>query len=934
MTAAPLPAPRRKTHRSDRFFDLSLDLMCVVGFDGYFKQVNPTWTHLLGWEEAELVDHPAFNIVHPDDHATLQSARAVVRDGGDPGRIEIRYLHKNGSHRWIWWNVFPSPEEQVIYAIGRDITEQKRGEALDSGRKEILEMIAMGWPLKEILNALLIMLEQHSPDMKCSILLLDEDGEHLRHGAAPSLPVEYCRAMDGIAIGARAGSCGAAAFRREAVIVEDIARDPLWKDYRMLALPHGLRACWSTPVFDSSYRVLGTFAVYYNRVGTPLARHQQLIDIATQLAAIAITRHRDEMAVRRSEEKFTTLFRNAPVMMAISDMRDGTYVDANDYALRLAGFRREEVIGHSAAELGWLKPSDRQLLLDEIASHGRIRGLEMTFHDRNGRTLHGLVTGTQVVINGRPCLLTVTADITERKRTEIALRDREHYLDKIINNVGDPLFVKDERHRFVLANNAFCALFGLPRNKIIGELLDEQTPPEQREHFWRIDRQVLEDGRDNVCEEALTIRGGETRIISTRKTRYVDESGHRFVIGVIRDMTERKRLEEQLFQSQKMEAVGTLAGGIAHDFNNILAAIKGYTQLARDDISHLPVVQEYLDAVLKGARRAAELVKQITTFSRQQDTQQLPVSLPHIVNEAMVLLRATIPSTIEIRTACDDNAPAILADPTHMHQIIMNLCTNAWQAMKSAPGMIAIRVDAVHLNDAFVRLHPELTAGDHVRLSVTDNGCGMDAATQSRIFEPFFTTKAPGEGSGLGLSVVHGIVRAHHGSIVVKSMLGFGTTFELYFPALANGTVAKPAIETSGYDEVPAGNGERILLVDDEPALVEIGSTVLERYGYSVKAFSSSKDALAWALTAPDDFDLVISDLAMPGMPGLDFVEQLQRLRPDVPVIIISGYVDGPTQERIAAMGIRQVLLKPFNINSIVAAAHEVLTTRNASRNA
>ena len=279
--------------------------------------------------------------------------------------------------------------------------------------------------------------------------------------------------------------------------------------------------------------------------------HKHLVDIATQIAAIAITRHRYEMDLRRSEEKFTTLFRNAPVSMAITNMLDGTYIDVNDHALRLAGFKREEVIGRTAAELGWLKVNQRQLLLDEIAKHGRIRGVEMTFHDRAGQALYGLVTGAQVMIDGKACLLTVSVDITERKRAEIALREREQYLDKIINNVGDPLFVKDEQFRFVLANNAFCTLFDLPRHRIIGEVLDEQTPPEEREHFWRVDKQVLADGNDNVCEESLTIRDGEPKYISTRKTRYVDESGRRFVIGVIHDITERKQLEAQLLQAQK-----------------------------------------------------------------------------------------------------------------------------------------------------------------------------------------------------------------------------------------------------------------------------------------------------------------------------------------------------------------------------------------------
>ena len=901
--------------------------MCVVGFDGDFKHVNPTWTQLLGWQESELLDRPATNVVHPDDHAILQSVRAKVRAGQDPGRIEIRYRHKDGSYRWVWWSVFPHPEEQTIYAIGRDISEQKRDEALEAGQRDILEMVASGKPLAQTLDALVKLMEQHSPDMHCSILLLDDTGSVLTYGAAPSLPQEYRVATDGYRIGPDVGSCGTAASMRRTVIVEDIEHDPLWQNYRALALPHGLRACWSTPIFDPARNVLGTFAVYYDTPRAPAALHRHLVDIATQIAAIAIIQHRDETALRLSEEKFTTIFRHAPVLMAITDLTKGTYIDVNDHALQVAGYSKEDVLGHTAAELGWLQPHERQMFLDEIARYGRIRGLEVTFHTRTGESVLGLVTGTLVSVNGNACLLTVAADITERKRAENALREREDYLDKIINNIGDPMFVKDEQYRFVLVNDAFCALFNLSRDEIVGKTLAEQTPSDQRDHFWRVDTLVLKEGTDNVCEELLTIREGETKTISTRKTRYVDDAGNKFVIGVIHDITERKRLEEQLLQAQKMEAVGTLAGGIAHDFNNMLAAIKGYTQLAKEDSKNSPAVQSYLDAVMQGTHRAAELVRQITAFSRQQDTQQVAIALQNVVSEALVLLRATIPSTIEIRTLLDPNAATILADPTQMQQIMMNLCTNAWHAMKAKPGLIEIDVRTVELDDKLTKLYPRLSPGKHVRLSVTDHGSGMDQATQTRIFEPFFTTKALGEGSGLGLAVVHGIVKAHHGTIVVKSSPGQGTTFELYFPALA--LVASHDSHRNANPisaDISRGRGEKILLVDDEPALVELGSTILERCGYSVAAFTSSCDAFEAANAAPQTFDLVISDLSMPGLSGLDLVEKLRQVRPNIPVIVVSGYVDAAMQERISELGVQKVLLKPFTIESVGAAVHEVLT--------
>ena len=926
-----MPPKNAAQQQAEKFFSVSLDLMCVVGTDGYLKQINPMWTQLLGWSESELLSQPVLNIVHPEDQPVLIAARDAVREGHESGRIEIRYQRKNGSYCWIWWRVFPQLDQQVIYAIGRDISDQKRDEAFNEGHKAVLEMIAVGRALSDTLYALLALIETDSPELKCSILLLDADGKHLNHGAAASLPAEYCKAINGIPIGPRAGSCGTAAYTQAPVIVEDIATDPLWQGHNSEPLKYGLRACWSTPIFDMAHQVLGTFGIYYDKPALPASRHRYLIRIVTQTAAIAITQHRDQTQLKLSEEKFTTIFRHAPVWMAITNMDDGTYVDANDHALNAAGYSRDEIIGRTAAELGWLKPNERQLFLDEISKYGRIRGMEMTFHNRAGQPLYGLVTGHQVMINGKPCLLTVSVDISERRRVEQALREREDYLDKIINNVGDPLFVKDEQHRFVMANDAFCLLFDLPRSRIIGVALDEQTPPEQREHFWRIDKQVLDTGEDNVTEELLTIREGITRIISTRKTRYMDDSGNRYVIGVIHDLTERKQLEAQLLQAQKMEAIGTLAGGIAHDFNNILTAITGYSQLAMADAKGHTDQQKYLNAVLQGAHRATQLVKQITTFSRQHDAQLSPQQLPKIVAEALMLLRAMIPTTIEIKSTLKQQVRTVMADPTQIHQIVMNLCTNAWHAMKSTPGKISVYIEDVIADEKLCGLHAELHPGQYVRLRVSDTGSGMDPNIVTRIFEPFFTTKAPGEGSGLGLAVVHGIMRAHHGAIVVNSTPHLGTTFDLYFPAHTDRDFTDTQQLPASHELFAMGHQERILLVDDENALVQLSTRILEKAGYQVSAYASSREALTAFFKSAETYHLVVTDLTMPDLSGIELATQVRQVRPDIPIIVVSGNVDDDAQEKCAAAGINKVLLKPYTMDSLVQTVQQILSEGRSS---
>lgn len=1045
----PLDSSSNQQNQAERFFELSLDLMCIVGFDGHLKKVNPMWTQLLGWTEAELLSQPIINIVHPDDHATLLKAREAVRNKGNPGRIEFRYRHRDGSYRWIWWNVFPQFDQQTFFAIGRDITAKKRQDEFDRGQMDVLQRVASGNQLLETLSALLIHVENHAPEMHCALMLIDPESTQWNCVFGERLPKEFRTVLSQVRTDSLAPCCAAVQLRAP-ILTTDIANDSSCGDLHQAALQSGISACWSQPILDANDKLMGTLDIYFSSAQKPDASDELVAAIALDIATIAIARHRDEANLKMSEKKFTTIFRNAPVMMAITSMNDGKYVDVNNFALKVAGFSREQVIGRTAAEVGWLKPDDRQGLLDELTRTGAIQGLEMKFYTHTGKAVSGLVSGAQIVVNDQPCLLTVAADITDNKRVEESLRQREVYLNKIINNLGDPMFVKDTSSNFVLVNDAFCSLLNLPRDAIIGQTLAELTPLHEREHFFRVDRHVLETGEDNVSEESLTIRGTPTRTVSTRKTRYIDQNGNKYIIGVIHDITERKlmeaellysrthltelihsidgivweadahtfnfkfvssqaerllgypvsrwieepsfwadhlhtedreaairyctsmtaemrdhefeyrmvaadgrivwlrdmvsviaannqpvllrglmvditekkSLESQLRHAQKMEAIGTLAGGIAHDFNNILTAIRGFTQLSQDEARGQKILLEYLDAVAKGANRGTELVKQITTFSRRNESKRTAISVQSVVSEALALLRATIPASIEIRHTLKHDAANILGDTTQIHQIVMNLCTNAWHAMQPKGGVIEVHVDDVLVDEAFVAVHRDLQPGKHVRLTVSDNGCGMDSVTKARMYDPFFTTKAPGEGTGLGLAVVHGIVRAHDGCIVVASEPDHGTIFEIYFPALVSQTAKTPA---QPFHSVSASHRYRVLLVDDEEPLVSLGKLTLQKHGYAVEGFNSAADALAALRANPESVDLVVTDLSMPGMSGLDLVEQVRKIRHEIPIIIMSGYIDELTRTRIMSMRVQKVMEKPFMFDDVSEAIREVL---------
>jgi signal transduction histidine kinase/CheY-like chemotaxis protein len=398
------------------------------------------------------------------------------------------------------------------------------------------------------------------------------------------------------------------------------------------------------------------------------------------------------------------------------------------------------------------------------------------------------------------------------------------------------------------------------------------------------------------------------------------ERGKWRLVGVCTDVTRLKQAEEAQLRSQKLEALGTLSGGIAHDFNNILSAIIGNTQLAAMDLPPDHPVQESLDAIMKASSRSADLIRQILTFSRPHDQHRKCLSLRPVVQEALTLLRATLPTTIEIQTVVSPEAPSVIADSTQIHQVIVNLATNAAHAIGnvSTPGVrsghIAIRLDSVDVTDNLIGEQTasgaNLTPGRYARLSVSDNGCGMDRETLARIFDPFFTTKAAGEGTGLGLSVVHGIMKSHGGAVTVYSHPGAGSVFRLYFPAaesvVETGTVAPDSVLQTG--------DKHILYVDDEEALVILAQRALQRLGYTVTGSTDPQEALALFQAQPQEYHLVITDLYMPGMSGFELVRQLLATRPDTAVVMTSGYIRPEEEEEARQLGIEAVVQKPFNL--------------------
>jgi len=540
--------------------------------------------------------------------------------------------------------IVPSGQNQVI-AVVRNITERHRSEALIAGENRILEMIAGGASLKEVLTGLVRLYESVFPRVICTVLLMDSDGYRLRHGAAPSLPDTYTSAIDGARIGPQAGSCGTAAYFKRRVIVTDIASDPLWTDYRDLAAEHGLRACWSTPILSRLGNVLGTFAMYYPEVASPTEKEIRLIETAAHIAGVAI---------------------------------------------------------------------------------------------------------------------------------------------------------------------------------------------------------------------------------------------------------ERNHLEERVRESQKMEAFGQMAGGIAHDFNNILSVILGYTHLLLGDENFKGETKEHLMQVCAAGERAANLTRKLLTFSRKKDIELSYLDLNEVVRSIAKMLSRIIGDKVKLHCNYSDNLPTIKADEGMMEQMIINLALNGRDAMPTG-GPLFIRTTTTSLDAAYVESNPDSRRGDFVCLSVKDGGFGMTPEIKARIFEPFFTTKSVGKGSGLGLAVVHGIVKQHEGWIEVETEVGTGTTFKIFLPP-SRKPISVQAAKGRG---APGGN-ETILLVDQELAARELSKVILQRYGYRVLAVGSGMEALREWAKHSSQIDLLLTDLIMPDAPtGRELAKQLTSRKPTLKVIYSTGYGSHPKAFRV-----------------------------------
>lgn len=634
-------------------------------------------------------------------------------------------------------------------------------------------------------------------------------------------------------------------------------------------------------------------------------------------------------ALIRSEKYFRALIENAVDIILIVD-REGTITYASPSVERIIGYKPQEMVGKSAFD--FICPDDlhrayvdfaQAILTSEINISNSFR---IRHKDGSERILEGI--GKNLLDNKAIAGFIMNVhDVTERDLVEKKLKQSEEYFRALIENAMDLILHLDQAGIIIYASPSVERFIGYKQEEMVGKNVFTFVHPGD------IQRAYDEFGEAFLTSEVrifknyrILHKSGSVRIFEGLGKNLIENNAVAGFIMNIHDFTDEKRLEEQLRQAHRTEAIGTLASGIAHDFNNILTPILLGTEMVQLTIPEDSPLQNDLQTIIQAAHRARELVQQILTFSRQGEEERQPLKLVPLVKETLKLIRSSLPSTIEIKQRIVAVSDIVTATPAEIYQIIMNLCTNAAQSMKENSGLLEIELSNITLPSTDLIAVKDLKTGDYIHLSVRDNGHGMDKWTLEKIFNPFFTTKERKNGTGMGLSVVHGIIESLQGKITVESEVQQGTTFNVYLPCAPN----EISPNTKTQETAPRGS-ERILFIDDETAITKIYKNMLELLGYNVAIEHNAIAALSLLQKEPERFDLVITDQTMPMMTGIELAKKLLSLRPDLPIILCTGFSQETSAVEAGQIGIREVLFKPVGRVALAQAIRHLLDRKDRS---
>jgi len=904
---------------SDTLIDVLPGMFFVLDTEGRFVRWNRVVRETIGTSDEQMDGLDALIPVLADDRHIIAGAIRNVFERGYAdatarvitGKNEVRHFYFSGKRIVIGKNTF-------LLATGLDITERQQAEdALISANQQLYDII------------------EFLPD---ATLVLDNGKRVIAWNRA-------IETMTGVSkkdmIGKGDNACMVPLYggpRPHLPDLIDVGDDELESKYRYVKRAGNVvyAETFLPCVYDGKGAyVMAKAAPLFDAHGNRVGVIESIRDITEYKQA--------EEALRESRRQLADIIDFLPNATFVID-REGRVIAWNRAIEEMTGVNAADMLGRGDYEYALPFYGKRRPILIDLVLHPSGQAGAAYSKIGKGGTVFEAEEHTPT-LRGRGAYLIGTAsvlrdskgnivgaieslrDITERKRMEEALARAEEKYRSIFENALEGIFQTTPEGRFLSVNPSLARIlgYGSPEETIrsVTDLSRQvYVDPERRLELLQLtmERGIVQDFEIQVQRKDRSLAWIK---ISLRGVR--DHSGRLvYMEGTAQDITDRKVLESRLLQAQKIEAIGTLAGGIAHDFNNILAAIIGYTEMTRQTVEH-PDPRRYLDQVLKACDRARNLVGQILAFSRKAEREIRPVDVRSIVKEALKFLRATLSSTIKIRQKIAPGTHAVLADPTQIHQVLINLCTNAAHAMREKGGVLQVDLENIDVRPGSRAFPSDLPSGPYLKLTISDTGTGIDHPILHRIFDPFFTTKRPGEGTGLGLSVVYGIVKECGGTVTVSSEPGAGSVFSVCLPALVDGVEA--ALEP--VEPVPTGS-ERILFVDDERVLVELARTMLTALGYTVTATCDSIKAFEIFKNRADEFDLIITDLTMPRLTGVELARAILAMRPEIPVILCTGYTEMVTEEEVKQAGIRQFVMKPLNTKNVARLIRRVLDGGNA----
>jgi PAS domain S-box-containing protein len=936
---------RRQRDLNSKVLDTVRSLVIVLDASGRIVSFNRACEVTTGFQAEEMIGLRLWDHLIPeDDREDVERAFKQLAGTGLPSVHENHWLTKDGEQRLISWSNAslrgPDGTIEYIMGTGQDITESRKAEEhrerLTRNLGVVIETTRdlMGIAdVDQLLRRAVALARDRLGAERCSVFIQREGQFQGTYGTD----------MEGRTTDERDVRFTADSWRERMREADgrgwwlEEAPHSYWRDGREYRSSTGWIAV--TPIRSAGDPIGFLFndaAITGAEVDEAL---QQSLALYASALGVLVERARATSELSRTRALLTTAIDASPAGILIAGAPDGRIWLANRAALRIrqadhASLTDIPIEKHSGA---WdvHYPSGEPVPPEELPLSRAIQRGDVSEDEHfligSGPAVRRISANAAPVRDGSGEIvagIVVFADITDREAMTEALREAEREKSVILDSMSDQVMYLSTDHRVRWANWAAAREVGSRPAEMVGAVCPFKA-----------------EGRCAACPVAHTLQTGRAEVeefvaadgrvwhLRSYPVKGSDGSVHG-AVEIARDVTEqrereteRQRLEGQVHRAQRLESLGVLAGGIAHDFNNILGAIMGYTELALSSLDSDDAARSSLSEVLVASERARDLVAQILAFSRRADMEQRPIMLGPIVTEALKFMRATLPSTISIQREVPADSPVVLADATQIHQVIMNLCTNAQHAMRESGGILTVRLDEVVLTSEDAARLRCRSAGPHVRLSVSDTGCGMPPEVIERIFDPFFSTKRSGEGTGLGLSTVHGIVGSHGGAVTARSSEGEGSAFEVYLP-VADSHQHPRDLATP---PVPHG-GERVLFVDDEQALVAMNQDMLAGLGYQVTAVVDSREALELVRESPKRFDLLITDYTMPHLTGTELMRRLRELRPDLPAIMVSGHTQDLQPADLEALGIRRMLPKPYSLAGLAEAVRAVLDEAHSPR--